>query len=234
MKWIFAWNDAALEQYGDMIRVAVASARQNTTLEMHCLHDGLASTFTRWLQFKGVEIHPARFRFAAQFEEIARKRQNPWIARIANGTYLRLEIPSLSQAWNWNDEFVFYTDIDALFLRDPVPMLEQLKPRFFAVAPELWRDNFLHMNAGVMLLNLPALRRVETRFLRFVERHLETSIASSWDQGVLRAYFDPLHRAAWRSRVPDKMFYKPSRCSRFRRTRGTNCRWNLIGNRIGV
>ncbi len=208
MKWFFAFNEAAIRTYGDMIRVAVHSALEYTSLEPFALYDGPENAFTLWLKKQGVTIFPKRSRFYDEFIQAGRERNSEGLIDVASGTFLRLEIGDVMREHGFSDEFVFYTDIDVMFMADPVPLLRELKPRFFAVAPELWPNNYLHMNAGVMLQNLPVMRKYDERFTQFIRAHFNQTLDNSWDQGAYRAFFDPLHRLLWKLHVPERVSYR--------------------------
>lgn len=207
MKWFFAFNQKSEPFYGDFVRVAVLSARRHTGLEAFCLYDGVPGELTRWLEEQGVRVLPCRFRLAKWWEEVAAKNRDPLAERIALGAFLRLEIPDLCEREGIEDEFALYTDCDVMFEREVAPLLKPLRPDFFAVAPETFRFNRLHMNSGVMWMNLPQLRERNAAFLRFAERHMLQASAASFDQGIYRAFFNPPHRLAWKIGVPDRWFY---------------------------
>ncbi|MBW3636701.1 MAG: hypothetical protein KY445_09610 [Armatimonadetes bacterium] len=207
MKWFFAFNQLSEQNYGDFVRVAVVSARQNTDLEAFCLYDGAPSELTRWLETQGVTVLPCRFRFADWWEEQARAQNNPLVSQIALGAFLRFELPDVMQRENMEDSFALYTDCDVMFEGGVQPLLEPLEPRFFAVAPETFRHQRLHMNSGAMWMNVPRLRQENARFMRFAHHHMMQTLGSSFDQGIYRAYFDPFHRFAWKVRLPDRFFY---------------------------
>ena len=205
MKWIFALNAESVDSYGDFARVAVLSARQNSSLQAVCLFDGDECELTDWMRAQNVEVVRARSRFRPELERIAREQNEPLVLRIGAGTFLRMEISQLARERNWPDEFVLYTDCDVIFKSDPCPLLEPLRPRLFAVAPETFRDKPLHMNAGVMWMNVRALDN--PAFEEWTRRFFLKCLASSFDQGAYRSFYNPLHARAWKLNVPDSLFY---------------------------
>lgn len=207
MKWIFALNQNSNADYETFVRVAVHSARQKTRLQPVCLYDGAPSPLTRWLEDRGVEIVPCRSAFAEELRRIAQKRGDEGIYRVGAGTFLRFELPRLARERAWNDEHVLYTDCDVLFERDPQPLLESLRPRFFAAAPEIHRAWPLHMNAGVLWIHLRGWASVETKLNAFTRRHLERLLSDSFDQGALRAFFNPPHRFLLELGAPPRLIY---------------------------
>ena len=227
MKWFFAFHQNENPHIEFLIRVAVSSARRHTSLEPHCLYDGDETPLTEWLQQQGVTVWPMRSRFYELFAARAQERAQRWPEQgegswlwIAPGTFLRLELPNLCAEQFPDEKFALYTDVDVMFLRDPQPLLEPMKPRFFASAPESWPDKPLHMNAGVMWCNLRAFQAVEEQFEQFVWARLRRIIRRSWDlmphcqriditdQATYRTFFNPFHLKLWRLGVGDRLAYK--------------------------
>lgn len=202
MKWFFAFNQLSEKGYGDFVRVAVISARRHTSLEAICLYDGAPSELTVWLKRQGVRVLPCRSRFTPWWEQ-----NNPSAAPIAAGAFLRMEIPDVMAREGMDDEFALYTDCDVIFRRDVAAQLEPLRPRFFCVAPETFVHSNLHMNSGVMWMNIARLRECGDELMRFAEHRMQQASASSFDQGIYRAFFDPLHRLSWRAHLADCWFY---------------------------
>jgi len=206
MKWIFALNAESVDSYGDFARVAVLSARKHSSLQPICLFDGDDCELTRWMQQQGVEIIHVRSRLYDAVVEIATRRGMPFWLRFAPGTFLRLEIPRLARELKWDDEFVFYTDCDVMFAADSRPFLEPLRPRFFAGAPETFKDKPLHLNAGVMWMNVAALD--DQAFDAWVDANLERCCEFQFDQTCYRVFYNPLHRLVWQLKVPYEMSYR--------------------------
>jgi hypothetical protein len=207
MKWFFAFNQMSEQSYGDFVRVAVVTARKNTELEAFCLYDGQATELTDWMERQGVTILPCRFRFAKWWEDLAIRQGSNLVARIALGAFLRFELPDVMARENLTDDFALYTDCDVMFECDIRSFLEPLKPEFFAVAPETFQNNRLHMNSGVMWMNVNRLRETNALFMRFAQGHMTQASLASFDQGIYRAYFNSLHRIAWQLGIPDRYFY---------------------------
>jgi hypothetical protein len=181
MKWFFAFHEGGDPRFDDIIRVAVHSARRNTSLEAHCLYDGKPSPLTAWLEAQNVKVWSIRSRFYAAFEQRAahletqNNGEGGWLS-VMPGAFLRLEIARFCAERHWTDSTALYTDLDILFLQDPVMHLSSRAiPRFFAVAPEAWPTQRIHMNSGVMWINLSAMQAVDARFERFVRARLRKS-----------------------------------------------------------
>jgi hypothetical protein len=205
MKWIFALNAESIDTYGDYARVAVASAKRHSTLDAVCLFDGEEGEFSRWLKAQGVEVVHVRSRFYDEMEAIAEARKVRYWVSAGAGAFLRLEIPRLARELGWKDEFVFYTDCDVIFERDPRPLLEPLRPRLFAVTPETFTDRPLYMNTGAMWMNLQAFD--DPKLEVWTRANLEQCLDFAFDQGALRVFYNPPHRLAWRLGISNSLFY---------------------------
>ena len=205
IKWIFALNDEAIANYGDLVRVAVQSASIFDSLIPILLFDGVPGEFTREMEDKSVQVVFARSRFYDAMAAIAEARQSRhWLSA---GPFLRLEIPRLARELGWLDPFVFYTDVDVIFQRDPTPLLVDLEPRYFACAGENFVNKPLYMNTGAMWMNLEALQRIEPQFEAWTRANLEACLDFSFDQGAFRVFFNPLHRACWKLGISNSLFY---------------------------
>jgi len=206
MKWIFALNAESVEGYGDFARVAVVSALQNTSLQPVCLFDGGEGSFPDWLRKRGVEVVLARSRFHGDLELLAREKNQPSVLNTGGGAFLRLEIPRIAREVGWTDEFVFYTDCDVIFERDPRPLLERFRPRWFGACSETSQKRMLDMNTGAMLMNVHALD-ADAGFEQWTRANLARCVAFAFDQGAYRVFYNPPHRLSWRLGIPDRFFY---------------------------
>ena len=185
MKWYFAISEASLgfqsHDWPGLIKVAVASAQAHTPLEPHLLYDGQPNDLTRWLESRGVAISHHTIPFLDAFEPIARDKPygREWLAMVA-GTFLRIEIPLIEQ----RDEFVLYTDCDVMFT--PAFTSDGLvRPQFFAAAGRRRLLRAPAINAGIMLMNVPAMRREYAPFVQFIRDNTRLGL----DQEMLIAYF---------------------------------------------
>ncbi len=196
MKWYFSITEETLNADPDhdflgMIRVAVASARANTTLRPHLLYDGAPGPFTRELGASGVTVIHHRISFHDQLQRAQRRLRSEWpdYMRTAAGAFLRLDIPNIES----EDPFVLYTDCDVMFLADPA--LDDFRPTVFTVASQF--DLYGHhkeLNSGVMLMNVRRLRDDLPAMLDFGCDMLHT--LQGYDQEFLRVFYngkwDPL------------------------------------------
>lgn len=198
MKWFFAINQActAFPDYADLIKVAVLTARRHTSLKPYCLYDGEDCVLTEWLHAHAVEIIPCRSRFYPRLSELARERGESDVLNIGAGAFLRLEIPKIARQQGFDDDFVLYTDCDVMFLREVVPALAEMSPRFFSVAPETQPKNYVDINTGVMLINLKRMIMDDAAFTAFTERYLDlfTTFGYVYDQSAYYFFYRPFSR----------------------------------------
>jgi hypothetical protein len=185
MKWFFAISERSLMRaeynWPDLILTAVISARRNTRLIPNMLYDGEENAFTADLRFLGVNIIHHRVSF---YETLANVHpENKIYIETASGAFLRVDIPAIVET----DEYVVYTDCDVLFLKDPA--FEQLRPRLFAAAPQMIKDDYNDMNSGVMVINVPQMRSSYRDFVHFIENNIVRLSRSGYDQPCLREFY---------------------------------------------
>ena len=151
MKWFLGINEAGTQhELGLHAQIAVSSALRCTSLEPNLLYTGHHNEVTEWMKARGVRVIDVKIRFENEIERLARQGIYP---RALIGHWLRSQICLLEMA----DEFVIYTDCDVCFVSDPA--FSEVRPGYFACAPEFKADNWNYCNAGVMVMNVPALRR---------------------------------------------------------------------------
>lgn len=197
LRWFFALNEESpgFWEYANLVQVAVHSARKHTRLRPACIYEGAENALTLWLRDAGVPVFHRR---------TALHGWVPDLMPIARGAYLRLEIPALCREQGWDDQFVLYTDCDVMFAGDPEPALRALRPKFFAVAPEHDRADWVRFNSGVMLMNVPALAAELPAIWETVRAHLPETIRPPYDQAALQRHF-----AGRIDRLPLELNWKP-------------------------
>lgn len=176
MKWYFACNDKS-EEFFPLIKGAVASALQNTTLNPYFIYDGVENELTAWLRKKGVNIINHKVSFYNELEDAY--CNNAKGLAVASGAFLRCDIPIIEQ----EDDFVLYTDCDVLFLKD---FDLDLKPEYFACAPQTNKKNYRHFNSGVMLMNVKKLRENHKNFSDFIRKNCLNLL----DQPAYQIFYD--------------------------------------------
>eukprot|EP00955_Chlamydomonas_euryale_P115223 366336-Chlamydomonas_euryale.AAC.14 len=171
LPWVFAHTDhgshsTSTAGYDYMVKAAVRSAIIVDSLDMYCIFLGTAdSEIAQWLTKHNVTMIYHIPAWKNEFERIYHSSQAAKNAGFSHlyanlemmfGTYLRVDIPIMPEFEQFT--YVFYSDTDALFLRSltleefPLPL-----PRTISMAYEVPSD--FPYNAGVMLVNVPALRK---------------------------------------------------------------------------
>lgn len=201
MKWIIALNETSIinpkgANYEMMARVAVYSAKVNApSLDPILIWNGNETEFTKSMLQMGVQVIYHRLSFQDAIESTT-SRTAQW-QHTAKGAMLRLDIPSIFKDV---DELVLYTDVDVMFLDDPVKYA--FRTETFAFSSEFQFDNFKDINTGVMLLNVQAARSTFPLFIDWVVENLEW--IPDYDQGAIKAYFN----GRW-DRLSQRMNWKP-------------------------
>ncbi len=176
MKWYFACNDRS-QSFFSLIKGAVCSALENTTLEPHFIYDGEENELTHWLRAKGVKIINHRVSFYDELE----KHYSQEGLNIASGAFLRCDIPIIEQ----EEDFVLYTDCDVLFLKD---FELSLQPKYFACSSQFSKMNFVDFNTGVMVMNVKKLKESHQEFTNFIKTNL--SNLPTFDQSAYQIFYN--------------------------------------------
>lgn len=205
MKWFFGIADGSplWDKFSDMIKVAVWTAKQRTTLEPHCLYDGAENDLTAWLRSQGVKIIPLRSRFYDLLKEEAILQKNALIFTAGRGVFLRIEISSLEGIFA-EGEYALYTDCDVIFQKDPVPVLREMRCELFSAAPEFRIGDYSYLNSGVMLMNIGNLKKTLPEFTKFTESKFHELFGTSWDQVAYNGFY----KDRW-DRLGPQMNWKP-------------------------
>lgn len=209
MQWYFALTEdsTAFRQYADMIMVAVHTARRFTSLEPHCLYDGGENDFTGWLKNHDVRIVPHRSFVRDALTALGRRKDNPHLAAALSGAFSRVELPEIVRNTT-KPERVLYTDCDVVFRDEIVPELQSVECDLFAVAPESNREDYVNMNTGVMLMNIPRLRETLPAFRQYISENLAALEAESWDEAAYRWFYRDANGPLW-DRLRPELNWKP-------------------------
>lgn len=190
MKCYICLTDSVVDRsdYFDMLKVALISARRNTSLRLVCLYDGqindpiynLLSEFDveiiiHELPYKQelMEIYPREWMLKELGKEIEYNR--------IFGTFMRMEIPIVET----EEEYVLYSDLDVIFYNDI--LLEDLpKPAYLAAAPEFEREveKMEYFNAGILLINIQGMKFKYWKFIELLKNRERNKIGL-FDQGYL-------------------------------------------------
>ncbi len=186
MKWFFAINEASpgFEIYSQMIKVAVYTAQQNTSLEPYCIYDGEENELTDWLQKNGVKIIYHRI---PHYEKL--QTQYPCYSTVAFGAFLRIEIPKIVEIYEMPDEYVLYTDCDVMFFHDVVDYLQGVTCEYLAATPEHDPNNWEYFNSGVLYMNVKNLQKTQKEFDDFIDKNLDQILQLAYDQGAYNLFF---------------------------------------------
>lgn len=192
MKWYFACNDKS-ERFYPLIKGAVNSAIQNTTLEPNFLFDGEENEFTQWLREKGVNV----IHYKSSFYDELEKFYDGGFLSTAAGAFLRCDIPIIEKV----DDFVLYTDCDVLFLKDfDISKIE--KPKYFACSTQSSKRDFNLFNTGVMVMNVKKLRESHRDFVKFITSNFEKF--KTFDQDAFQIFYGKKN-----TKLPVKYNHKP-------------------------
>jgi len=181
-----------------MYLCALKSALKHTSLTPYLIYDGSNTAFVAMVHKLGATVIHHTF---SQANTPYFKRQPADWQRIARGTYLRLDIPLICQEIEFYGTYALYTDVDLLFLSDPVSALEKCKPKFFSGCPEMDPDNWSYINAGVLLLNIEAMY---STYPYFIQKVSDTLDVPGFDQTALNRFYQNKIE-----RLPLSMNYKP-------------------------
>ncbi len=185
-------NESGLTALGDRyklhVAVTVQSSIKNTSLSTHLIYDGPLTDYIRQLQDLGCTIIQHELSFKGRLRDACKK--NSVNFNVASGAFLRLDIPLLDHG----NGYAIYTDVDVMFRSDPD--LSELTPDIMAAAPEMNIENYDHINSGVLLINLPGLRKELPAFIdRIIDGGMKTSSGDPYDQGHINDFFrGRLHR----------------------------------------
>lgn len=190
MKWFFALNEQSpnFDDYCRLIKVAVYTAYLNTSLQPYFIYDGQDNALTQWLSERDVQVIHHRSSFYPLLVELSETTRREWILNMGAGAFLRIDLPKILTERGMDDEYVLYTDIDVMFLKDIALSLEATCP-LFAVAPEIDIQDNVNINTGVMLMNIPGLLRDYGKFRDFTSKFLLEFSGLDWDQTAYRTYY---------------------------------------------
>merc|ERR1712032_1142410 len=207
MGWVFALSTSASEEYLEMAKVAVLSAKRHTTLTPIAVLTGTHfdnnSSLISWLRCAGVRViwHQPEWTDAVMKAQTIgtqrgyHKTRSPLYSDPYQmiSTYLRLDFSILDIP----DRFILYTDVDVLFT-DDVGFADfgSSLPHYFTVGPEDRKEvTCWHcINMGVMLINRLSMQRTHEEMVQWVfsNDHVQEGLMFKEgpnDQGALRGFF---------------------------------------------
>lgn len=174
--------------YLDLLYVSLKSARQNTNLDLYVVYDG--SEEGRCYEIlKEFDVHIIKQEFSHKQElkniytdEFMKQSFGKIIStdKVA-GSFMRLDIPFIEQ----EDEYVLYTDIDVMFMRD-FSHEDFGKPQYLAATAEFDKDlsKMNYFNSGIMYLNVRNMKEISNQIFDMLKKGIrhESGIV---DQGYL-------------------------------------------------
>jgi len=197
MPWVFTYNSWS-PLYDDVLKVAVVSALNHSFIG-YCLFSGdPQSGIYRWLENHGIVMIHHDPKWKTTLVEAAR----PALAKnlgyshlYANpdmlvSTFQRIDLPLVEEITQYN--YVLFTDADVYFrhtitLNDfGLPLPESLSMGYEARPGTL--------NAGVILMHVPYMKKTYDDFLRFVlsnKRGMHFGAHGPADQGAYNEYYQP-------------------------------------------
>lgn len=190
-----------------MLKVAIWTAQQHTSLVPHLIYDGSENDFTAWLKKQDVQIVQHRSLFRDALTDLGQTKGNPHLAAALSGAFSRVELPEMVVGLG-GAERVLYTDCDVIFMADVVPELESNPCEYFAVAPESVQHDYLNMNTGVMLMNTHRLRESLPQFREYIARNLAALEQESWDEAAYRWFYRDQDGPLWNKLRPE-LNWKP-------------------------
>ncbi len=186
MKWYFCIESVGVKKFFKYIQAAVASCRQNTSLEPICIMyeygKPFSSEVTDFLKKYGVKIIQGEalvYKEAIKQKDLIKVR----LSHATSGAYLRYEIPLIEK----EDEFVLYTDCDIVFRKEIT--LNDVKPRFLACAPEFEISNYGYFNSGIMVMSMAGLRATLNDLIVSSLARMRAGFCIGSDQGDLNGFY---------------------------------------------
>ena len=170
MKVFFCANQETINhQNWRLLSKAIATAKVNAGLDPYLIFDGDLNHLPE--SFFGIKIlnHTHRLSDVITSSKLNISSNH---LRIMKGTYLRTEIPYLCMENGIFDDYVLYADIDVIFMKGDYSVLDGIKPRFIAVAPEVNKDDWSYFNAGIMLMNLDGNFLKDDEILRLIKENI--------------------------------------------------------------
>ncbi len=163
-------------EVGEMLKMSILSAVQNSGLNIKCLYCGVNKDFISTLQNIGVEVIEHKSRIDQLIIDAHKSINFPLHAR---GAYLRYDIPLVDE-----NEYSLYVDCDVFFAKKFIFPPEM--PTHIAACKE--KGDSIDYNSGVLLINNQAFRKTSDGFLSYA-----SSKFGSWSVGVDQRPFNDFY-----------------------------------------
>ncbi|KAL4423982.1 hypothetical protein ABPG75_001283 [Micractinium tetrahymenae] len=201
MPWVFTYNDwSAGTEYEYMVRAAVTSAIEAAHMKPYCMYSGSeASPMHKWFVKKGVRIirHDPAWKEALIKE--GRRHRDKYSELYSHlyrtdgalvGAFQRIDIPILSEFDQYN--YVLFTDCD-VFFRKRMKLFDWGTPLPTALGLGFENEDKFPYNDGVMLWNMPYMRRTNAAFVAWILNQTNGLYFTGYgpvDQGAFNQYYE--------------------------------------------
>lgn len=194
LKWFFAFaTETCTRSFINDVKVAVISAEKNTHLIPVALVYGNANRLTTWLEERGVYVIFLKPAWVQAMSKLVSpelgETSTPNFSSLPKmvATWLRVEIANLPIT----DQYVLYTDVDVIFQQNIVLSSFDRMPETFSAAVEAEDDGTqTNLNMGIMLMNVPNLRKMYAELLKFsFAKNMQFGEYGPLDQGAFNRFF---------------------------------------------
>ncbi|KAL4421857.1 hypothetical protein ABPG77_001339 [Micractinium sp. CCAP 211/92] len=201
MPWVFTYNDwSAGTEYEYMVKAAVTSAIEAARMKPFCMYSGSeAAPMHKWLVKKGVRIirHDPAWkealikegrRYREKYSELYSHLYRTDGALV--GAFQRIDIPILPELDQYN--YVLFTDCD-VFFRKRMRLLDWGSPLPAAIGMGFEQFDVFPYNDGVMLWNMPYMRRTNAAFVAWILNQTNGLYFPGYgpvDQGAFNQYYE--------------------------------------------
>ena len=196
--WVFTVRGTDA-QYDEMMKVAVRSAIQKTSLIPYCMvhPDELHFERVRWLRSMNVTVCVHRPTWEKRLLEIlqlstesARKSSHLYAdPKQVLGTYFRIDLAALPELVQF--EHVLYTDTDVLFTDDITTLQGESLSLPSTIQLAIEQPGLKVLNAGVFVASVSFLRKTHEGLIRTLLESDSVSygIYGPGDQGLLNKFY---------------------------------------------
>lgn len=179
-------------EVGEMLKMSIASAVENSGLSVKCLYCGEDEKFVNLLEKIGAEVICIKSRIDNQIIDAHRTINFPLHAR---GAYLRYEIAAID-----NNSYSLYVDCDVFFASEFI--LPENLPTLVSACNEAHKNDVF--NSGVLLFNNANFKKTTQDFLNYATANFGT-----WTVGVDQIPFNDFYRGSI-GRLDDLYNWRPA------------------------
>ena len=193
---VYTYTEASAETGRQLLKASIHSVREHMRSNpIHILYHGNQDTsFRKWLESADVIIHNHEPSWAEEIEQMrlnGDKVSSHLFEHKGNylGTWQRIDIPHFIES-----EYALLLDADTL-IKKPFSMADFGNDMTYSIAmsSEQHAKSRKPSNAGVLLMNIPYLRKTYKSFLDHILEHVETGgkfdHPSPSDQGAYLSFY---------------------------------------------